>query len=63
MSEKGEGIKKYKLVVTNSHGDVKHSVTCVVNNIALIMYDARCVLDLSGSLHKLHKFQTTILST
>ena len=37
MGENGERIVKYKLA-QNSHGDVKHSIGNIVNNIAKTMY-------------------------
>ena len=33
LGDKGEGIKKYKLVVKNRHGEVKYSIGNVVNNV------------------------------
>ena len=43
--KKGEGIKKYKLVVTEGHGDVMYSVGNVVNDNVITMYGVRWVLD------------------
>ena len=48
IGKKVEGIKKYKLVVTNSHRDVKYSIRNTVNNILITMYGVRWILDLSG---------------
>ena len=43
MGKKGEGIKKYKLVVTEYHEDVKSSLGNIVNNIVITMYGVRWV--------------------
>ena len=48
IGENGEGIKEYKLVVTDSHGDVKYSIGYIVNNILITMYGVRWVQDLPG---------------
>ena len=40
MGEKGAGIKKYKLVVTEYQGDVKCSLGNIVNNILITKYGA-----------------------
>ena len=47
LGENEEGIKKYKLIVTKSHGDVKDSIGVMVNNIIITMYGVRWVQDLS----------------
>ena len=41
LGEKGEGIKKYKLTVTNSQEDVKYSMENIVNNIVITTYGVR----------------------
>ena len=43
LGEKGEGIKKHKLVVKNSNEDVKNSIGNIVK-IIITMYGARWVL-------------------
>ena len=48
ISKKGEGIQKYKLVVTEQSQDVQYSVGNIVNNVVMTMYGARWVLDLLG---------------
>ena len=48
MGEKGEGIKKYKLAITNSHRDIKCSIGNIVSNSIITMYGVKWVLDLSG---------------
>ena len=64
MGEKGEGIKKYELMVTKQSWDVKYRVRNIDNNIVIIVYGARWVLELLGeSLNKLYKCLTTILYT
>ena len=45
LGKKGEGIKKNKLAVTNSHGDVKYSIGNTDNNI-VIMYGVRWALEI-----------------
>ena len=45
--DKGEGIKKYKLVVT-SHGDRKYSIRNIANNIVVTMDSVQGTLDLLG---------------
>ena len=47
LGEKGEGIEKYRLVVTNSHGEVKCSIGNMVNNIVTTMDGARGALEMS----------------
>ena len=45
-----------------SREDVKHGTGNTVNNTVITMFGERWVLDLSGvSLHKLHKYLTTML--
>ena len=64
MGEKGEGIKKYELMVTKQSWDVKYRVRNIDNHIVIIVYGARWVLELLGeSLNKLYKCLTTILYT
>ena len=46
--EKGDGIKKYKLTVTNNHRDVKYSAGNTVNNIIIPIYGVGRALDLLG---------------
>ena len=46
--KKGEEIKKYRLVVTNSNGDRKYSIRNIANNIIIVMYGVRGALDLLG---------------
>ena len=63
LGEKTEGIKKYKLAVT-SHGDVKHSIGNIVNNIIITTYRVRWVQDLLGDhFCRLYKCLNTILYT
>ena len=38
-------MKKYKLVVINSHDDIKYSIGNIVNNIVITVYGDRWVLD------------------
>ena len=51
LGEKGEGIKKHKLVVTkqlqNSHGEV-NSIENIVNGIIITVHGAQWVLELVG---------------
>ena len=50
MGEKGEGIKKYRLVLLstnlrqNSHGDIKYSRGKIVSNSLMTTHGARWVL-------------------
>ena len=61
MGEKGEGIRKYKLVVTVQLWGFKFTIRNVIHDI-ITMYGARWVLDLSGrSLHSLCKCLTSVL--
>ena len=46
--EKGEGIKKYELVVIEQSQDVKYSKGNIVNDSVITMYNVRWVLDLLG---------------
>ena len=48
IGEKGEEIRKYKLVVTNSHRDVKYSTGNTVNNVLVTTYGVRWVRILLG---------------
>ena len=48
MGEKCEGIKKYKLVFTNSYGDVKYSKGNIVNDSLITMHGVRWVPGLLG---------------
>ena len=64
VCEKGEGITKYKLAVTEYHRDLEYSLGNIVNNVDITMYVARWVLDpLRGSLSKLYECLTTMLDT
>ena len=47
MGEKGEGIQKYKLAVTQQSWGCKAQYREIVNNIVITMYGVRWVLDLS----------------
>ena len=54
LSEKAEGIMKYKLVVTKQLSGCKYSIQNIFNNIVLTIYDDKLILELSGgSLYKL----------
>ena len=44
--KKWEEVKKYKLVVTNNHGDEKYSIRNIANNIIITIYSVRRALDL-----------------
>ena len=46
-SKKGKGMERYRLVVTNSHEDVKCSTGNIVSNIVIAKYGARWGLELS----------------
>ena len=48
VSEKGEGIREYRLVVTNSHGEVQYSTGNTVGNVVITVYGVRWGLDLLG---------------
>ena len=48
LGEKGEGIKKYTLVVQNSPRDVKDSTGVILSNIVTTIYGARWVLEILG---------------
>ena len=48
LGKKGEGIKKNKLAVTNSHRDVKYSIGNIDNNTVITMYGTRWVLEMLG---------------
>ena len=48
LDGKGEGIKKYRLAVTDGHRDVKYSVGNIVGNTVIPMYGARWVLEILG---------------
>lgn len=64
LGGKDDGIRTYKLVVTESHWDVKHSLKDIVNSIAITSFGARWVLEtLGGPLDKVYGFLTTILYT
>ena len=62
LGEKGEGIRKYKLVVTNSPGGGKYSTGNIVSNIVTTVYSARGMLEIGG-LCKVYGFLTTMLYT
>lgn len=64
LVQKGEGIKKWNLVVTNSHRDIKKSMGNITNIIVITMYDTVWELEiLKVILHKLYNFITTKLCT
>ena len=48
VCKNGEGIKKYRLVVTTSLGGVHFSIGNIVNSVIVTMYVARWVPDLLG---------------
>ena len=48
MGESGEGIEKYRLVVTEWSWGLKYSIGNIVNNIVITIYGVRWVLDLLG---------------
>ena len=48
LGEKIKGIKKCKLIGKNSHRGVKYSTGNTVNNIVILMYGARRVLEVLG---------------
>ena len=48
LAEKGTAIEKCRLVVQDSHGDVKNSTGSGVSNVAITMYSASWVLHVSG---------------
>ena len=48
LDERGERIKKYKLVVTNSHESVKCSTGNTANNILITTYGGWWVVDILG---------------
>ena len=48
LGEKGEGIEKYRLVVTKQSWDVKSSTGNTVNNVVTPTYGARWALKPSG---------------
>ena len=59
LGERGEGIKKDKLVVKKCHGNVSINTGNVVSTI-ITMYGARCVLEiLRGTLCKVYYCPTT----
>ena len=47
LVEKGEGIMKYKLVVTNTNGDIQYNIENVLNNTANHLWSKR-VLEILG---------------
>ena len=49
QSEKSEGIKMYKLVVTKSSWG--YGIGNIVNNIIITMYSASCLLEILGENH------------
>ena len=59
LGEKGEGINKYKLVVTKQSWDVKYSLGNTVGTVVITMCGASWVLHLS--LRKLYKCPTIML--
>ena len=48
VCKNGEGIKKYRLVVTTSLGGVHFSIGNIVSSVIVTMYVARWVPDLLG---------------
>ena len=57
-------VKHSIFLIQNSQGDVKYSIEDTVNNIAIIMYGARLILELlEGSLCRLGNCLTTMLYT
>lgn len=61
LSEKGNGIMKYTLVVTNSHSNVKNSIGNMFYNIMRTTRGVMGVLDLlKKSVYKLYKCLTTM---
>ena len=46
--KKGKGLKSTNWLLQHSYGDVKYSISNVVNNILVTMYDARLIGDSSG---------------
>ena len=64
MGEKGEGIKKYKLVVTEQSWGVKYSIGSIVSNTVITMCGARWVLEmLRRALYKVYDHLTIKLYT
>lgn len=62
--KKGEGIKNYKLVLTEQSQGAKDSVGNIVSDVVITMYGGRQGLDLLGwSRRKLYKYLTTTLYT
>ena len=49
LGEKDEAIGKYRLAVTKSSWDVKHSIGHIGNNVVVTMDSARWVLEISGN--------------
>ena len=48
LGDKGDRIKKHKLVATDQSWDVKYSIRIIVNNIVKTMYNVRWILDLTA---------------
>ena len=46
ISEKGEGIKRYRLVVKKQSQDIKYSIGNIVNHVVITLYEARWVLEI-----------------
>lgn len=44
MGEKGEGIKKYKLIVADSYGDMKYSIRNTVDNVVILCVGPRFII-------------------
>ena len=64
LGEKGEGLKKYRLAVRTSPGDVKHSLGNIISPIVITMYGARRMLEISGgTLCEVSDCLTTMLHT
>ena len=41
LGEKGEGIKKYKWHLQNSHKNIQHSIRNIVKDTVMTMYNTR----------------------
>ena len=48
LSEKGEGIKNYQLVIKNIHGVVKYNIVNIISTTVIVMCRARWVLEILG---------------
>lgn len=62
MGENGEEINIHSLPVIKCHGDVYYTIGNIDNNVSIIIYGVRWILDLSGWLIcKVYKFLTTMI--